>query len=320
MNRTTRVLVHGAIAGILAATSLALWFLVADWIAAAPLRTPAFLAGALLGLGNAHPTPGIIIPYTLFHYAVFILLGIMVAWLVGSLPMLRGVLTGVIVGFLLFDFLFYVGLAASGTNVIRALGWPLVLAGDVVAGIVMLGYLALVAPVSGTSWLPALREHATVRNGLLTGLIGATVLAVWFLIVDAIAGNVLYTPAALGSAFFFGATTPAQITIDFTTVAGYTLIHYAAFLVLGVVAAAVVRGSEDSPPLLLGLVMLFIVAETLFVGFVTIAANWILGALAWWAVALGNILASIGMGLYLWRTHPRMRAHIRKGPSFERPA
>ena len=320
MNRTTRVLVHGAIAGILAATSLALWFLVADWLAGAPLRTPAFLAGALLGTGNAHPTAGVIIPYTLFHYAVFVLLGIAIAWLVGSLPILRGALTGVVVGFLLFDLLFYVGLPASGTNVIRALGWPLVLTGNIVAGIVMLGYLALVAPVRGTGWLPALREHATIRNGLVTGLIGATVLAAWFLIVDAIAGNVLSTPAALGSAFFFGATTPAQVSIDFTTVAGYTLIHYAAFLVLGVVAAAVVRGSEDSPPLALGLAMLFVVAETLFVGFVTIAANWILGALAWWAVALGNILASVGMGAYLWHTHPRMRAHLREGPSLERPA
>jgi len=320
VNRTTRVLVHGAIAGILAATSLALWFLVADSIADVPLRTPAFLAGALLGTGNAHPTAGVIIPYTLFHYAVFILLGIVIAWLVGSLPVLRGALTGVVVGFLLFDLLFYVGLLASGTNIIRALGWPLVLAGNVVAGIVMLGYLGLVGPVRGTGWLPALREHQTLRNGLITGLIGATVLAVWFLIVDAIASTVLFTPAALGSAFFFGATSPAQVTIDFTTVAGYTLIHYAAFLLVGVAAAAVVRGSEDSPPLVLGLVLLFVVAETLFVGFVTIAANWILGALAWWAVALGNILASAGMGAYLWHAHPRVREQMRQGPPLEHPA
>ena len=32
-----------------------------------------------------------------------------------------------------------------------------------------------------------------------------------------------------------------------------------------------------------------------------------LGALAWYNVMLGNLLAALGMGIYLWRTHPALR-------------
>ncbi len=317
MNRTRRAL-HGAIAGILGATAVAIFFLVVDWAIHAPMRTPVFLSAAILGIHHATPDAAAIVPYTLVHYGVFVVIGVLAAWVVGSVPTARGVLFGIVVGFLLFDLLFYAGILSSGTNIIRALGWPLVLLGNILAGIVMLVYLRLVEPVHTGGWVEALRQHRTVREGILAGVIGATVVAVWFLIVDAIAGSILFAPAALGSAIFFGATSAAQVTIDFTTVAGYTLLHYVAFVIVGLVAAAAVRGTEDSPPLVLGLALLFVVAETLFIGLVAIAANWILGAFAWWAIALGNILAAVGMGAYLWKAHPALQ-HTMRGP-LERPA
>jgi len=310
VNRASRVFLHGAIAGILAATAVAVLFLVVDWSIHAPFRTPAFLAGAILGM---HPTTtaGAIVPYTFVHYVVFVVIGIL--WVVGGVPTARGILFGIVVGFLLFDLLFYAGILSSGTNIIRALGWPLVLIGNIVAGIVMLAYLRLVEPAAAGGWVEALRQHRTIREGIVAGAIGATIVAVWFLVVDAIQGTILFTPAALGSAFFFGATSPAQVAVDFTTVAGYTLVHYVAFVRVGLVAAAVVRGSEDSPPLVLGLALLFVVAETLFIGLVAIAANWILGAFAWWAIIVGNVLAALGMGAYLWKAHPALQQTMR-GP------
>ncbi len=318
MNRTRRVFLHGAIAGILAATAVAIFFLVVDWAIHAPFRTPAFLSGAILGIHHATPDAGAIVPYTIVHYVVFVVIGILAAWVVGSVPTARGLLFGIVVGFLLFDLLFYAGILSSGTDIIRALGWPLVLLGNILAGLVMLAYLRLVVPAGAVGWLEALRQHRTVREGILAGIIGATVVAIWFLIVDAIAGNVLFAPAALGSAIFFGATSPAQVTVDFTTVAGYTLIHYLAFIGVGLIAAAVVRGAEDSPPLVLGLALLFVVAETLFIGLVAIAANWILGSFAWWAIVVGNVLAALAMGAYLWKTHPALQKTMRA--PLERPA
>ena len=46
------------------------------------------------------------------------------------------------------------------------------------------------------------RRLGVIREGILTGIIGATAVAVWFLIVDTINGHPLYTPRALGAAVF----------------------------------------------------------------------------------------------------------------------
>jgi hypothetical protein len=164
--------------------------------------------------------------------------------------------------------------------------------------------------------------HSTNRvlvHGVVAGLLGATAVAVWFLVIDALTRRILFTPAALGSAVFLGATSPAQVNIGFATVAGYTLIHYAAFVAVGIIAAVLVRGSEQTPALLLAAMLLFVVAETLFVGLVAIAADWILGGLGWWAVAGGNVLSALLMGVYLWRAHPQVRENVRRG-GIEAPA
>src|SRR6185295_18953790 len=42
------------------------------------------------------------------------------------------------------------------------------------------------------------RPHNFLREGLITGFIGATAIAIWFLIVDTIAGHPFYTPNFLG--------------------------------------------------------------------------------------------------------------------------
>lgn len=162
-------------------------------------------------------------------------------------------------------------------------------------------------------------NNRVLVHGVVAGVLGATAVAIWFLLIDALVRRILFTPAALGSALFYGATSPNQVTVGFATVAGYTLIHYAAFIAVGIVAAVLVRGSEQTPALLLAAMLLFVVAETLFVGLVAIAADWILGALAWWAIAGGNVLAAILMGLYLWRAHPRVRENVRRG-HLEAPA
>ena len=41
-------------------------------------------------------------------------------------------------------------------------------------------------------------------DGVIAGVIGATVIAVWFFIVDLVQGRPLYTPTVLGTALFGG--------------------------------------------------------------------------------------------------------------------
>jgi len=53
-----------------------------------------------------------------------------------------------------------------------------------------------------------------MREGFIAGLIGAGAVALWFLIVDVIAGRPFFTPAMLGSAVFWGVRDPAQVGIE----------------------------------------------------------------------------------------------------------
>ena len=154
-------------------------------------------------------------------------------------------------------------------------------------------------------------SRSVLFRGAMAGVIGATTVAVWFLVLDAVRGRMFFTPAALGSTVFQGATSPTQVSMGIGTIVGYTLLHYAAFCLVGLVAAAIFRASEDSPPLVLGLILLFVVSEAFFVGLVALLASWLLGALVWWAVAIGNVIAAAAMALYLWMSHPRLRERLR---------
>ncbi len=43
-------------------------------------------------------------------------------------------------------------------------------------------------------------------------------------------------------------------------------------------------------------------------------AEWLLGALSWWAIGLGNLIATITMAYYLWRMHPTLQAALAEDP------
>jgi hypothetical protein len=70
-----------------------------------------------------------------------------------------------------------------------------------------------------------------------------------------------------------------------------SLLHVAAFVVLGILVIAVARWARKRPPSLLGVLLVFVALQTLFLGLVVIVAEFLLGALAWWAIAIGNLLA-----------------------------
>lgn len=156
-------------------------------------------------------------------------------------------------------------------------------------------------------------SHGVIREGLMAGLIGAVAVAVWFFVLDLFAGQLLLTPGVLGSALFRGATTPSAVELSGLTVGGYTAVHFAVFAVFGILVAWLVKRAEESPPLILGLVLLFVTFETLLLGIVAIMAAWLLEVLAWWAIGVGNLIAAAAMAIYLWQAHPRLRQEIARG-------
>ncbi len=146
-------------------------------------------------------------------------------------------------------------------------------------------------------------QRSVLREGIVAGLIGATVVAVWFLLFDLARGRPLLTPGLLGAAVFEGVTDPSGLRITVGHVLGYTVVHGLAFIAFGVVAASLMAVSEREPALFVGFVILFACFEVFFFGVVGALGKSVLGALVWWSILIGNLLASVAMLWYLFRAH-----------------
>ncbi|MFO7893805.1 MAG: hypothetical protein R6U63_08725 [Longimicrobiales bacterium] len=303
---------HGVAGGVLAATAIVIFFLIVDVVQGQTFQTPQFLAGVLLGRGEAQIGFGMLAVYTALHYAVFVAVGVVTTWALRAFRLPASVLLGLVVGFLLFDVVFYAGVGLTGVNVVEALGWPSFLAANLLGGVTLMVYLSGSGAAPGRSWAEALSQHRMVREGLIAGAIGAVAVAAWFFMVDLGMGRILYTPAALGSALFMGVDAPGAVEVTVATVLGYTGVHFAGFVAMGLVFAALITRAEQSPPLLMGLTLLFVTFETLLLGLVAILAAWLLDVVPWWSMALSNLVAAAAMATYLWRAHPGLAESVAK--------
>ena len=150
---------------------------------------------------------------------------------------------------------------------------------------------------------------AVYAEGIRAGLIGAATIAVWFFLLDALAGRPFYTPTVLGTALLQGTdalVTPEKIPVSLETVLTFTWIHVLAFLLIGVAAAKLVDLAEREPNFGFGIVLLFVVFQAGFLVTSMLFAEPLLRALAWPAVLIGNLLAAAAMAGVFWRRHPRL--------------
>src|SRR5262245_53258139 len=146
-------------------------------------------------------------------------------------------------------------------------------------------------------------------EGMRAGVVGASIIALWFLIVDTIAGQPFYTPTVLGAALFRGGAGlegggPIQPSLEL--VAGFTWVHYLVFLLIGVGAARLMALAEHNPNVGFGIVLFFAVFEFGFLLASMIFADSVMQRLAWPAVVIGNLLAAIGMCWVLWSAHRQL--------------
>lgn len=152
------------------------------------------------------------------------------------------------------------------------------------------------------------------REGFIAGLIGATAVAAWFLVVDLIAGRAFFTPAMLGQALFFGLREPQLVQVTFPAVVAYTMVHALGFAIVGMIAALLAFEVELFPSTLFVVVVFFAVFEFGFYVVVAVMAQPLLGRLAWANVAIGNAIAAVGMGYYLWHAHPGIKKELDAHP------
>jgi hypothetical protein len=148
-------------------------------------------------------------------------------------------------------------------------------------------------------------SHGLLREGATVGALGATAVALWFLVVDAVAGRPFFTPAFLGGIaagerdLVAVATGPGRLWFA----ALYTPVHYVAFAAVGIAAVALVHRAARTPALFGLLLMVFLALEVAFTGLVAALAEGGLGTLAWYQIAAGNLIAVLTMGTFLYRRH-----------------
>jgi hypothetical protein len=305
MDSRSRYLREGIIAGLIGAAIVAAWFLIYDAARGEPLRTPALLgAAALQGLRDPSAvtvSPALVAQYTVLHGVVFALFGVLVAYLIVSAQSQPSRLLVVFIALMSFEVAFLAVLTWWAHPVVTALGWWAILVANALAAGGMLVYFFVGYRSLGRTLLGPWTRIA--REGLVSGLLGAGAVAVWFLLYDVAAGVPLRTPALLGAALFHGLRDPAALVITAPLVAEYTAVHGLAFVLFGWVAAALLALADREPRLLFAFIMLFCCFEVFTFVMIAALAQWLLEAIAWWTILAGNLLASGVMLGYFLRGH-----------------
>ena len=163
------------------------------------------------------------------------------------------------------------------------------------------------SPALGTA--SARTSSKLYEEGIAAGAIGAATIAVWFLLLDTLAGRPLYTPTVLGTALFRGGeglATPETLPISTDVALMFTWVHFLVFALIGGGAALLLGLAEKDPNYGFGILLLFVVFEFGFlVGAMIFTAD-VVHALAWPAILVGNLLAAAAMAGYFWRRHPTL--------------
>lgn len=149
-------------------------------------------------------------------------------------------------------------------------------------------------------------EHSTLREGTVTGVIGALIVAAWYFVVDTANGQPLHTPNVLGKIFFRGDLTPGVRQIVPQIVLGYTVVHVVVFALVGVGLTLLVHLAARNIALRMGVWLGLVIAFGLFAGLAYMAGTATGDRLSPWSVVSGSLLGVLGMGAYLWRRHPRL--------------
>ncbi len=312
MTCRTRILENGALAGLLGAAAVAAWFLVYDAARGHPFETPALLGAVLLhGASNTQVpdiTWALVLQYTALHVVAFEVFGIAAAALIVAAEREPGLSLALIVFFVGFEVFFIAVVMFHGPALLAALSWWSVLAGNLLATGVMLSFFFLRHRALGQALLGP--WTGIVREGVVGGIIGAVTVAVWFIIYDIAKGRPLYTPALLGAALLKSVRNPAALHVSADVLLGYSILHGAAFVAFGVLAAALLAITEREPLLLLGVFVLFTCFEVFFFGLVMLLDEALVEALGWWTIFVANILAAAAMLAYFLARHRGLHGRL----------
>jgi len=145
-----------------------------------------------------------------------------------------------------------------------------------------------------------------VGDGVFAGLIGASAVALWFLVVDAALRELLFTPSLVASAVLLGEPATPDHAVNLSMVAAFTVVHCMLFIAFGIVASWVVDQFQHTPDLPLISIAIFIALEGGFVTATKVFVPDVAAVIGHGFIVAGNVFAAVGMAIYLrgWQRHP----------------
>jgi hypothetical protein len=143
-----------------------------------------------------------------------------------------------------------------------------------------------------------------VYDAFSTAAIGGSLVALFFLLVDSVRGEPLFTPSLMGSVLFEGVAANDVSEVQMSMVAAYSTVHFATFGLLGMLVAFAIREVElhgrNPVGVLLGLFLLF--EWMFFIGTLTLMPG-VMEVLGVARVTMANLLAAGGIALFLVHEH-----------------
>jgi hypothetical protein len=157
-----------------------------------------------------------------------------------------------------------------------------------------------------TRWVPRGGAGAGefVLEGMMVGVMGACIVALWLLLVDFVQREAFFTPSLLADHLLGRDEDAHALSVDLARVSAVAVVHGGLFVLFGIAAAWVVSRYVKHPSVVGLFVALFVALEG---GFLVGSALLIPGAageIGHLAIVVGNALAAFAMALYLRRTEP----------------
>jgi hypothetical protein len=157
-------------------------------------------------------------------------------------------------------------------------------------------------------------QHSTVREGLATGLLGAAVVALWYIVWDFATGHPLHTFSVLGRILLQGDVNPGLRTLDPAAAAGFLVLHLAIFIALGMALAALAHLASRNPAMRMGVWIGLVVGFCFLTGITFMLTVSTGDRLPLAEVVIGGLLGIAAMAWLLWRHHPRLRRSFDEVP------
>lgn len=138
-----------------------------------------------------------------------------------------------------------------------------------------------------------------VGDGAMAGLYGASAVAMWFLVVDAVVREPLATPSLVGGVLLRGLAPAAALSVDLFSVALFTIVHCALFVLFGIAYAWVLARLEHTPDFPLIGISVFVPLELGFVAATRLLVPDVAATLGHGYIVVGNAFAALAMAWYL---------------------